>query len=772
MWRWWPLLTWVTCLTAAPGLAQDLVPPEVEYLPDIEVPEGVELPSDGRIPVVVRIDVDGRAALEQCELQTELCEVVREAIEAAAFRPATQDGEPVAARVKVALRVAKPPPTEQPPPQPRSPAQPQEPSLQFSTTAEVDARSQEPIVLELEGIRNLPGTLGEPYRVLELLPGVVPIVNGQPYAYVRGAPPVGTIYLYDDIPVPALFHAALGPMTIHPGLIGDVKLFPAAAPARFGRFTGGVMAGEARDPFARDRPHGEIELRAIDASALLNIPVMKDGSVVVAGRYGFPNLLLDAINVDADIEYWDYQTRTELTLGRARFQLVAIGARDASVVDQADETDRFQLDLQFHRVEARLFGNVNDWELGGAVLYGYDFAFVDDASGRVTNASSQLNRVGPRLWARYEQERLSVRLGADTTALFGTPECEPDEFAEIQTPCDEDFVNQSRRVFAGVFAELSATVAPWLDVAAGARIDAWDTGGQTDVGVSPRLRLTFHPHHLLDVYAAWGFGFQPATFVIPLPGLGDVPLEPGLQRASQTEGGVRFHLPFELQLELTGFINHYRDLRFLDFYTDTLIFVEADGEPALAGILDGSADGRTYGAEVLLTRPFGFGLSTLIAYTLSFSDLDASATLFAASASDFSLTPSYDVRHVINAALSWQSKFGLLLGARVHARSGRALGWVYFDNAAQQVRQYIQRSPWFVRLDAQIAYDWSRRWGWLRFGLEWINITQARDAEELDSSDGTAPQDCIDRVGVPAEPCPVEFTGAIWFPNLIVRAQF
>ena len=48
----------------------------------------------------------------------------------------------------------------------------------------------------------VPGTFGEPFRILELLPGTVPIANGQPYVYLRGAPPSGTVYLYDDIPIP------------------------------------------------------------------------------------------------------------------------------------------------------------------------------------------------------------------------------------------------------------------------------------------------------------------------------------------------------------------------------------------------------------------------------------------------------------------------------------------------------------------------------------------------------------------------------------------
>jgi hypothetical protein len=60
----------------------------------------------------------------------------------------------------------------------------------------------------------------------------------------------------------------------------------------------------------------------------------------------------------------------------------------------------------------------------------------------------------------------------------------------------------------------------------------------------------------------------------------------------------------------------------------------------------------------------------------------------------------------------------------------------------------------------------------MRIALEWINITQARDAQEVDSSNASAPFECRVRWGVPSEACPIRFTDAIWFPNLSFRAVF
>ncbi len=763
------------CAWSVSAGAQDLVAPKVKSLPGIQVPAGVDVPESGAVQVLVRIDPDGKGVVEKCDAGRALCDVVIEAIAMAEFVPATRDGKPVPSQVRVDLRVRQPVADEAPEPVPAEtvlePASAQlEQELVFSETAEVDARVQVPIKLELDGIRNIPGTFGEPFRTLELMPGTVPVVNGQPYVYVRGAPPSGTQYLYDDIPIPLLFHSALGPATVHSGLIGGINLYSGAAPARYGRFTGGVVTARARR-IPNDQVHGEAELRAIDVSGLLNVPMPKEGSMTFAGRYGFPNLVLGALGVDATVDYWDYQYRTGVAMSsRSRFEMVAFGGRDDSVFDASDPAQRLAFDLQFHRVEARFLGKVKRWDFVGTMLYGYDFSDVEDGSrSAVADASANIHRFGPRFWATYGAPKFQLRIGGDAVGLFGSAQCAPGA-QNVSAPCDPDFAAQDRRVIGGVFVDANIAPLPWLDLSLGVRADVWGTSGQRDASVSPRARATFHAQEIADVFIGWGLGSMPATFAIPLPGLGDVPLEAGLQRANQTEGGVRFFLPGDVTFETRGYLNLYRDLRFVDIFTDPQISDDPFANPISAGIIDDSADGKSYGLELLLQRPFDMGFSTLVSYTLGFSDLTATALLRNLSSQAFDYTPSYDVRHVMNGVLAWQAKFGLIIAARLFARSGRAEGWLWFDNQTGVVRQYVQRVPWFVRLDAQIAYEWAKPARRMRIALEWINITQARDAQEIDSTQG--PDECRFRYGTPSEPCAISFTGAIWFPNLSFRAVF
>ena len=751
--------------------AQDLVAPRVKSLPGIEVPKGVDVPESGVVRVRVRIDPDGKGFVERCDAEQLICDLVADAIRKAEFQPATREGNPVPAEVSVELRVRHPAEEEES----ASTLEPDAASVEkeplFTETALVDARAQAPIKLELEGIRNIPGTFGEPFRTLELMPGTVPVANGQPYVYVRGAPPSGTVYLYDDIPIPLLFHSALGPATIQPGLIGGIELYSGAAPARYGGATGGVVAARARR-FDNDRVHGEADLRAIDVSGLLNVPMPKEGSMTFAGRYGFPNLILGAIDVDADVKYWDYQYRTGVAMSeRSRFEMVALGGRDSSVFDSLDPDERLEFDLQFHRVETRFLGRVKRWDFMGSVLYGYDFSDVTDASqSAITDVGADIHRIGPRFRAVYGARKAKLRLGGDMSALLGPVQCDAG-IQNVSAPCDPAFAAQDRRVIGGVYADADLTALSWLDLSLGVRTDVWNTAGQRDVGVSPRARATFHAKEIADLFFGWGLGYRPATFAIPLPGLGDVPLEGGLQRANQIEGGMRFFLPFDLSFEVRGFLNQFRDLRFFDLFTDPQIADNPGAGPIPAGILDDAADGRSYGLELLLQRPFAEGVSALASYTLGYNDLSAEALLLNGPPQTFDYTPAYDVRHVINAALSWQAKFGLILGARVFTRSGRAEGWLWLDPSGV-VQQYVQRVPWFTRLDLMVAYEWSKPGRRMRVSFEWINVTQAQDAQTIDSSDPFASPACQLRWGVPSEACPITFTTAIWFPNLSFRAVF
>jgi hypothetical protein len=201
-------------------------------------------------------------------------------------------------------------------------------------------------------MRVVPGAFGDPFRAIDILPGIVPIISGLPYFYIRGAPPSAVGYYVDEVRVPYLFHFGLGPGVIQPALIEEVALHPAAYPGRYGRYAGGIVSGTTRDP-AKEL-YGEGQIRIYDAGAYVEAPFANGRATAgVGGRYSYTAGLLSLVAPDITLDYRDYNARVSYELtDRWRVSAVALGAFDyASSVDKGDENVFFA--SEFHRLDVR-----------------------------------------------------------------------------------------------------------------------------------------------------------------------------------------------------------------------------------------------------------------------------------------------------------------------------------------------------------------------------------------------------------------------------------
>jgi len=152
------------------------------------------------------------------------------------FQPATRDGKPIAAKIRYLVRFV-PPVDEDVVEEEPGPSAATSPGG-AGATKPVEAPVHEIVVIGKRApirhqlgraeIHEMPGAFGDPFRAIEGLPGVVPIVSGLPYFYVRGAPPGNIGYFFDGIPVPYLYHFAAGPGVFHPAFIERVDLYPGA----------------------------------------------------------------------------------------------------------------------------------------------------------------------------------------------------------------------------------------------------------------------------------------------------------------------------------------------------------------------------------------------------------------------------------------------------------------------------------------------------------------------------------------------------------------
>jgi hypothetical protein len=270
------------------------------------------------------------------------------------FIPALRDNTPVAARIRVAIHFT--PPEPEPTTSPIATPEPAaEGMVATDPPVEIIVMGDHPADVKKLGradVRQIPGAFGDPFRAIEVLPGVTPIVSGLPYFFIRGAPPGNVGYFFDQVNIPLLFHGAAGPGVIHPAFIESVDLYAGAYPAKYGRYAGGIIEGEPAQP--RHEVRGEALIRLLDAGAFLEVPFADGkGNAMFGGRYSYTGLILSALAPEVDLGYWDYQTRITYALTpKDTLQLFAFGSHDYVAAETSRGEEVELLNLTFHRLNA------------------------------------------------------------------------------------------------------------------------------------------------------------------------------------------------------------------------------------------------------------------------------------------------------------------------------------------------------------------------------------------------------------------------------------
>jgi hypothetical protein len=548
-------------------------------------------------------------------------------------------------------------------------------------------------------VRQLPGAFGDPFRAIEILPGVTPIVSGLPFFYVRGAPPGNVGYFLDGVRVPYLFHAAAGPSVVHPGIVDHVDLYAGAYPAQFGRYAGAVVSAEATEP--RSDWHGEANLRLVDAGALVEGGFADGkGTALLGGRYSYTAGIFSLISPDITLDYRDYQARVSYDITpKDRVSLFAFGAYDfLSSTENDIETVLFG--AEFYRVDGRY-----DMRLpkGGALrvaaTWGYDQTRVAD--GRNTRDIS----FGGRLQLKQPlSDELTLRAGLDvmhdmytsSTPLYVDPD-DPDtkDFNALFPPRTDAVV--------GAWADLVWQPTPRFTVTPGVRVDAFYSNGAEALSADPRLAVVVNLHPHVRALHAIGMAHQPPSFLVPLPGLAVASLQGGLQRSVQASAGVEVDLPLSMTASVTAF-----DSVFLNM-TDTFGVGSLSDDPEVP-----RSQGAAKGIEVYLRKSLASRVGGFISYTFSRSTRTLDGQTFPA---------AFDRTHVLHSALGFDMGRGWRSGARFSIYSGPPLQ-SSSDPAVLFDRSNPERDPVFYRLDFRVEKKW-RLFGtaWLSVVLEMVNAT-------------------------------------------------
>ena len=614
------------------------------------------------------------------------------------------------------------------------------------------------VSLTRQEVRQIPGAFGDPFRAIEMMPGVTPIVSGLPFFFIRGAPPGNVGYYVDGIRIPVLFHVGVGPSVIHPALISRVDLYPGGYPAKYGRFSGGIVEGEVAEPL--DHLHGEANIRLFDAGAMVESPFGPDnrGSVLVGGRYSYTALLLTHIASSTLLDYWDYQARASYKLTPDdRIGVFWFGSYD--YLGQRTATQNITLfGAEFHRVDLRYDHKLGDrGNFRAAVTGGLDTSKASD------NRAVRDRMLGTRTdWTYQADPNILVRAGTDLQLDKYDVQIASGVLSPSLAKIANLFPSRTDLAF-GARADAVLDIGPRLQVTPGLRTDFYTSAGATAVGFDPRLAVKTEVTRNFRVLSALGIAHQPPSFVVPVPGFQPGGLVGGLQKAYQESFGVEADLFKVITATLTVFHNAFADMSDplgvrapvqsgcapASFPTDTLAGdrtnLDATGTggnstcgttrfpagtigPDRSGGGGSGADsssaqttanafavrtkGEAYGLEVFVKKKLTSHIGGFLSYTLSRSTRTYEGRTY---------TATFDRTHVLNTALAYDLGRNWRAGTRFTFYTGLPKAPVEGDTST--------RLTPFYRVDLRLEKRWNLgKTKWISFVAEWMNVTLNKEA--------------------------------------------
>ncbi|MBX3270266.1 MAG: TonB-dependent receptor [Sandaracinaceae bacterium] len=716
----------------APPAAPVLTPPRLIEAPPVTLPEGAEpLPEDASVELTLLIAPDG--TVSEVSVATPLREDIDALVLAAAqgmrFEPATRDGEPIPARVRFRYRITPPAP---PPVEPSGEGEGEEeaeatreepPSVaSFETEAAeelgVVAQVERPepgaatrITLEAEELTTVPGTFGEPLRVVATLPGVVRSPFGLGFFLVRGANFQNTGFFVDGFPVPLLYHLGAGPAVISNRFVSRLNFYPGGYPVSLGRYSAGVIALETSPPPA-DSIRGEASIDLFRAEALIVVPFDDGrGSVAAAFRRSYYELLLPLVLEGLHLEYTDYQVRADYRPdSRLSLSLFFFGSDDR--LDQsgtfgggmASAGTQTSFGYDFQRLIGRIDMRLGErTRLSVAGMIGRDgTGFTNAMPGTdglrfaLTNSYFAIRADAQVPWSDELQTNFGVDINAivfDVDATAFVPNGLGRYPSPLFTPSAAEVGQRAVRALGAVYLEQIFRLGP-VELSAAGRFDYMRYGEVSEVFPDPRgvVRWQVVPELLLK--AATGLFTQPPS-AFQTGRIGTPNLPP--TRAWQSSVGAEVMLPERIEVHPTFFYSQMFDIsRQTNQIVDT-----PDGPRRQFFVAD--EEGRAYGLELLVRRRIEEGLYGWLSYTLSRSERRRDGQAWEAFA--------FDQTHTLNFALSYAIdgwRFGVAFQLSTGRPTDTLVSTIYDADADSFSARFLPRgdrlAP-FHRLDVRIDRD-------------------------------------------------------------------
>ncbi len=623
---------------------------------------------------------------------------------------------------------------------PRLAANPYETVVRGQRRKTADTR----VTLREKELTTVPGTFGDPIRVIENLPGVarVPYVGGA--LLIRGSPPQDSGVYLDGIKIPLLYHFLGGPSVLSPEFLDRIDYYPGNVEVRYGRLTAGLIDVATRSAFTQQWG-GAVDINLLNTGLTLKVPLSKRVSITGAVRRSYIDALLPTIlkasgqtaTTVAPV-YYDYQLRLDVALPNDGQLFFLVFGSDDSIAVVSNEPDRkvdISLDsrISFHRLLASW-----RWQITPRLVSkmtpsaGIDYITFDGGT-----ASVNLRTLSASLREDLEyraHKRLTLRGGVDllfeqTKADFEVPI--PVDYRNPAMGLTSPFTTDPQRVGTsqvrlGVAGYVDAIIGlgEHLQLIPGARIELYRYEGKVRFSADPRLTARWAVGRTTTLKGGVGLFSQPPQPQNSSADFGNPNLDP--EHTAHFSLGIEQQLLPALRLDAQVYYLHRydnvvptRQVRFEDGVLHPVRFLNA-------------GSGYSYGLEVLLKHDVTRRFYGWLSYTLSRSGQQREP------GGDYQLY-TFDQTHILTLVSSFRLGLGWELGARFRLVSGRpttpVLGGV-FDSDRGRYRQITgevgsDRMPLFHQLDLRVEKTWFFKLWRLSVYLDVQNIYNAENPEAI-----------------------------------------
>jgi len=640
-------------------------------------------------------------------------------------------------------------------------------AIGFETVVRGEREKKEVVrrTLGRQEMQRVPGTFGDPLRVIQNMPGVArpPAISGA--LIVRGASPDETNIFMDGVEIPILYHLGGGPSVVNEEFLDHVDFYPGGFGARYGRAIGGAVDVATRKG-ATDTWHGSAKVDFLDSSFFVEAPVLPGVSVAAAGRRSYVDVLLPLVQPDNTItavpRYWDYQVRVDWGSSRkpaagqpvSSFYLMAFGSDDVLKVLATGGFRNRDINLDIHTLFHRVKG---DWTFRSgnfssvfAPFFGYD---LGEASLGISSLKADQYSMGFREDAALEVlPWLTARAGADVMFehLVGQAELpilsgvQYAGFPGAEPTAPTQLLSRTPNTFDGaLYLEVDFKAGP-VTLTPGVRWSYARVYGNDLYATEPRFWARWQPFPAFALKGSAGLYAQPPESV----NMDQEPFgTPTLlhEWAFQSSVGVEQKITDVINVDVTGYFNR----RFDRVVAPGLTTENENGQTTTARF-GNLGLGRAYGMEVLLRHEMTKELFGWLAYTLNRSEQRR------VGARDYRLT-GFDQTHILTAVGSYRLPGGWELGGRFRYVTGRPYAHVdhAYDVYAVDGNGYgctrqppdSSRFSDFHQLDVRLDHSWVFQSWTLDVYADVQNVYNAQNIETYFND-----YRCRVEVGVPGIP--------------------